>query len=110
MIGFFLVVLIANTILKEPVAPPIQMQRQGMDVLTVLENLNRFYSPSSVFAETSDSYCTRLEVYNGTSATMDASFVKAGCPAANSDESVVWRTSTAGGRFKTVKLAIWVKK
>jgi hypothetical protein len=110
LIVFFLIALIFNNILKEPAMPPIQMQRQGMDVLAVLENLNRFYNSSTTFAETSDSYCMRLEMYNGTSSVIDATFVKAGCPSADSDERVVWRTATFGNRFKTAKLAIWVKR
>jgi len=110
LIAFFLILLIYNNILKEPALPPVQLQRQGMDVLAVLENLNRFYSPGTTFAETSDSYCMRLEVYNGTSSVLDATFVKAGCPSADSDERMVWRATTFGNRFKTAKLAIWVKR
>ncbi len=108
--AFFLIFLIFNNILKEPSVPPVQIQRQGMDVLTVIDNLNKFYSPETTFAETSDSVCMRLEVFNGTSSTADSIFVKHGCPSSDTDEHIIWRTSTFGNRFKTAKLAVWVKK
>jgi len=113
MLALFVVVtftaLVASTLQQKLASPPIELQRQGMSVLTALEYLDQFYSPIPVFAETSDALCMREEVYNGTSSALDATFVKSGCPASNPNEVVVWRTSAIGGQFKSVKLAIWLK-
>ena len=113
MLALFVVVsftaMVTSTLQQKLTSPPIEMQRQGMSVLTSLEYLNQFYSPTAVFAETSGSLCMREEVYNGTSSALDATFVKSGCPESNSNEVVVWRTSVIGGQFKSVKLAIWLK-
>jgi hypothetical protein len=52
----------------------------------------------------------RLEVYNGTSSTIDYTAVKAGCPPSSGNERVAWRSFVRNGQFSSAKLAIWVKR
>jgi len=87
-----------------------QPQRQAMDILTVLEYGNSFYSPSATMAEMSNALCARLEIYNGTSANMVAEFVKTGCPHSDSDEKTAWRTFIRGDQFMTARVAVWFKR
>jgi len=102
--------VVINGILQQALlSPPIELQRQGMAVLTVLEYTDSFYSPAAVFAETSDSVCMRLEVYNGTSTALDYTATKSGCPASASSETVIWRTFVDGSQLRSASLAIWMK-
>jgi hypothetical protein len=80
-----------------------------MDVLTVLEYSRAFYSPYDILAETSDSVCMRLDVYNGTSSDTDYTAVKAGCPSSSAVEKVIWRSFVNNSRFNSAKLAVWMK-
>ena len=87
----------------------VELQKQGMSVLTVLEYTNSMYSPQQALSETSDSVCISLSIYNGTSATTDAFFTKTGCPISSSNSISVWRSFVSGTQLKTVQLMIWLK-
>jgi hypothetical protein len=87
----------------------LQLQRQAMDVLSVLEYSNAFNSPTTTLSETSSSICARLELYTGAKASKTHVYTKLGCPESSADEIVVWRTYIVGGEMKTAKLAIWFK-
>jgi hypothetical protein len=102
--------MITTTLQQKIFDPQVQLQRQGMDVLTVLERSGAFYAPDAVLSETSDATCMRLEVYNSTSSAVDYTAVKAGCPPSNGNERVVWRSFVRNGQFGSAKLAIWVKQ
>jgi hypothetical protein len=101
--------IIASALQQRIFNPQVQLMRQGMDVLTVLEYSKAFYSPYAVFAETSDSVCMRLDVYNGTSSDIDYTALKAGCPSSSAVEKVIWRSFVNGRQFNSAKLAVWVK-
>ena len=110
IIAFAFLIIIFSILTKVSPSFPFNLLRQGMSVVTVLEHLNTFDSPLETFAETSDSVCMRLEVFNGTGSVLVSTFVKAGCPLTNELEYVVWRSSTRNNEFKTLKLSMWLKK
>jgi len=102
--------IITTALQQKILDPQVQLQRQGMDVLAVLEYSGAFYSPNAILSETSDATCMRLEVYNSTSSTIDYTAVKAGCPSSSNNERVAWRSFVKNGQFGSAKLAIWVKQ
>ena len=111
---FSYVAVISNTLLTPLIDTSVQLQKQGMSVLTIVEhtrsyNLTQQYSLSNIFLQSSDSICMRLETFNGTSSTISDTFVKSGCPSSAAEETIVWRSIAHGGDFKTLKLALWFK-
>lgn len=110
LLAILFVTMILSVIRDEPELPPLQLQREAMDVLTVLENRNAFRSPDTTLAETSDSICARLEIYDWAEGAMVAQFVKPGCPLSDSEERMSWRSFVNGSRMMTAKLIVWVKK
>jgi hypothetical protein len=99
--------LIFSYLRKTPDLEEVFIYRQGYDILTVLEHKN-FSSTSSVFANTPQSICVRLELYDS-SLTLLSTEYKTGCGTANVNEKVIWRTFIDGQNFKMAKLAIWRK-
>jgi hypothetical protein len=110
MLAFMFVSVTLTTVNQRFTPLASQPQRQAMDLLTVLEYSDSFYSPSATMAETSNAICARLEIYNGTSTNMVAEFVKTSCPHSDPDEKAAWRTFVRGDQFMTARMVIWFKE
>lgn len=109
LLAILFVTMILSVIRDVPDLPSFQLQREAMDVLTVLEHRDSFYSPDTTLAETSDSICARLELHAGAGGTIAAQFVKPGCPLSDSEERMSWRSFFNGSQMMTAKLVVWVK-
>ena len=96
----------------------VKLQRIGEDTLRIMEMTNSFNSQSainSIFQQTGDQICMRLEIYNQSfqqSQKKDL-FVKPGCTAKKDQEKTeerVFRTFYSDGNFKYAVISVWLKE
>jgi len=95
----------------------VKLQRMGEDALNVMEATNAFGSQSlanSVFQQTGDQICMRLEVYNQSFDPLQKknTFLKQGCTHKKGiqGEEQVFRTFYSGGNFYYAVISVWLKE
>ena len=94
----------------------VKLQRIGADALNLMEMTNSFGSQpavNSVFQQTGDQICMRLEIYNQSfsPAQKKNTFLKSGCTyKTDVGEERAFRTFYQDGYFKYAVISVWLKE